>query len=72
MSPAIKEILEHVASWPREDQEELVAVAHDIEARRSGTYRATAEELKTLDEADRSGIASEQEVEAAFRSFRRQ
>ena len=31
-----------------------------------------ADELKALDEADRSGVASEQEVEAAFRSFRRQ
>jgi hypothetical protein len=60
MSPAIKELLQHVASWPQEDQEELADVARDIEARRTGVYRATAEELKTLDEADRSGIASEQ------------
>ena len=71
MSPAIKELLQHVASWPQEDQEELADVARDIEARRTGVYRATAEELKSLDEADRSGIASEQDVEAAFRSFRR-
>jgi hypothetical protein len=71
MSPAIKELLQHVASWPQEDQDELAEVARDIEARRTGVYRATAEELKALDEADRSGIASEQDVEAAFRSFRR-
>jgi hypothetical protein len=71
MSPAIKELLQHVASWPQEDQDELAEVARDIEARRIGVYRATAEELKALDEADRSGIASEQDVEAAFRSFRR-
>jgi hypothetical protein len=70
MSPAIKELLQHVASWPQEDQEELADVARDIEARRTGVYRATAEELKSLDDADRSGIASEQDVEAAFRSFR--
>lgn len=70
MSPAIKELLQHVASWPEEDQEELAAVARDIEARRTGVYRATPEELKALDEAERSGIASEQDVEAAFRSFR--
>ena len=70
MSPAIKELLQHVASWPQEDQEELADVARDIEARRTGVYRATAEELKALDEADRSGIASEQDVEAAFRLFR--
>jgi hypothetical protein len=60
-----------VASWPQEDQEEFAEVARDIEARRTGVYRATAEELKSLDDADRSGIASEQDVEAAFRSFRR-
>ena len=71
MSPAIKELLQHVASWPQEDQEELADVARDIEARRTGVYRATPEELKALDDADRSGVASEQDVEAAFRSFRR-
>ena len=70
MSPAIKELLQHVASWPQEDQEELADVARDIEVRRTGVYRATAEELKSLDDADRSGIASEHDVEAAFRSFR--
>jgi len=71
VSPANKELLQHVASWPLEDQEELADVARDIEARRTGVYRATVEELKALDDAERSGIASEQDVEAAFRSFRR-
>jgi hypothetical protein len=71
MSPAIKQIIERVASWPEEDQEELAELAREIEARRSGLYTATADELRALDEAERSGIASEEEVEAAFRSFRR-
>jgi hypothetical protein len=71
MSPKIKEILQHVVSWPEEDQEELAEVARDIEARRSGVYVATSEELGALDEAERSGIAGDAEVEAAFRSFRR-
>jgi hypothetical protein len=70
MSPVLKELLNDIDSWPEEDQWELVAAARDIEARRTGVYRATADELKALDEADRSGIATEQEVEAAFRSFR--
>jgi hypothetical protein len=70
MSTAIKELLRQVPSWPQEDQEELADVARGIEARRTGVYRATAEELKALDDADRSGIASDQDVEAAFRSFR--
>jgi hypothetical protein len=70
MSPAIKQIIERAESWPEEDQEELAEIARLIEARRNGVYRATAEELRILDEADRSGIASKEEVEAAFRSFR--
>jgi hypothetical protein len=71
MSPAIKELFEQVASWPQEDQEDLAEVARKIEARRTGVYGATPEELQALDEAERSGIASDEEVEAAFRSFRR-
>jgi hypothetical protein len=70
MSPAVKDILEQVASWPQEDQEELAEMAREIEARRTGVYKATADELRDLDAAERSGIASEDEVEAAFRSFR--
>jgi hypothetical protein len=71
MSPNVKEILKHVETWPEEDQQELAEVARDIEARRTGIYHATPEELRTLDEAEQSGIASDDEVEAAFRSFRR-
>ena len=70
MSPNAKEILQHVDSWPQEDQEELAELARAIEARRTGVYRATPDELKALDESEQSGIASEAEVEAAFRSFR--
>ena len=67
----INAVLESVRSWPEEDQEELIEIAREIEARRSGSYRATPEELRAIDEADRSGIATEKEVEAAFRAFRR-
>jgi hypothetical protein len=71
MSPAVKNILEQVVSWPQEDQEELAEVAREIEARRTGVYKATEDELRELDAAELSGIASEDEVEAAFRAFRR-
>jgi hypothetical protein len=67
----VKEILGRVSTWPQERQEELAEVALEIEAamhRRE--YRATAEELQALDESERSGIADETEVEAAFRAFR--
>ena len=71
MSSLAKDILRRIESWPQEDQEELAEVAREIEARRSGLYRATPEELQAIDEAERSGIASDEEVEAVFRSFRR-
>jgi hypothetical protein len=63
-------VLEGVRSWPEEDQEELIEIVREIEARRSSVYRATPEELRAIDEADRSGVATDDEVEAAFRSFR--
>jgi hypothetical protein len=34
MSPAVKTIVELMASWPAEDQEELSELAREIEARR--------------------------------------
>ena len=70
MNANVKEILRHVDSWPEEDQQELAEVAREIEARRTGVYHATPEELRALDEAEKSGIASDDEVAAAFRSFR--
>jgi hypothetical protein len=70
MNANVKEILRQVDSWPEEDQQELAEVAREIEARRTGVYQATPEELRALDEAEKSGIASDDEVAAAFRSFR--
>ena len=71
MTITTQKLLEQVASWPQEDQDELAEYARDIEARRSGIYRATPNELKAIDEADHSGVAGDEEVEAAFRTFRR-
>jgi hypothetical protein len=71
MTTTTKLILEQVSSWPQEDQEELAEYARGIQARRTGVYHATPEEIKAIDEADRSGVATEEEVEAAFRTFRR-
>jgi len=71
MMAATKKLLERLASWPQEDVKKLDEVAREIEAQRTGVYHATPEELRALDEAERSGIASEAEVEAAFRTFRK-
>lgn len=74
MNASTRKILEQVESWPQEDQEELAEYARWIEARRSGVYHATPDELAAIDEAtqeiDRGEIASEAEVRAAFAKFR--
>jgi hypothetical protein len=43
MGLAVKNILDRVATWPAEDQEELSELAREIEARRTGVYRLTDE-----------------------------
>ena len=68
----LKDVLERVDSWPEEAQRELAEIALEIEAEfRGGVYHATADELQAIDEADQSGVATQQQVEAAFRAFRR-
>ena len=67
MSPAVKSILEQVASWPAEDQEELSELAREIEARRSGVYRLSDEERAAIDASRRGPLASDDEVEAFWK-----
>jgi hypothetical protein len=68
----VRAVLERVLTWPRDRQEQLAEIALEIEAELGDhVYHATPEELQAVDEADRSGVASEEEVEAAFRTFRR-
>jgi hypothetical protein len=75
MTPVMRKLLDWVESWPPEDQEELAEYAREIEARRTGEYHATPEELEAIDEAlgqvARGELASKEEVEAAFAKFRR-
>ena len=61
--PCSENVLERVASWPAEDQEDLSELARDIEARRSGVYRLSDEERSAIDAAPRSPLASNAEVE---------
>jgi hypothetical protein len=49
MIATLKTMLTAIESWPAEDQRELAEAARDIEARRLGVYRATAEELEGID-----------------------
>lgn len=68
----IAAILDRVPNWPLERQQELAELALEIEAEANGEpYSASAEELQAIDEARASGIASHQEVEAAFARLRK-
>ncbi len=71
MNKALKDLMTRAEKWPERAQEELVQVGLEIEAEQSGVYHATPEELDAIDQADRSGTATDGEVEAAFRKFRR-
>jgi vacuolar-type H+-ATPase subunit E/Vma4 len=67
MTQAAKEILRRIENWPQEDQEELIEVAREIEARRTGVYPLSDEEKVALGEALRSSLASDEEVEAFWK-----
>jgi hypothetical protein len=70
MISKLKEVLERAQTWPEADQAELAEYARQIERRHRADYHPTAEELQAIDEADAGGPASEEEVEAAFKTFR--
>ena len=74
MTPSNRKLLEQVEAWPAQDQEELAEYAREIEARRTGVYAATPEELAAIDEAlgqvARGELSTRDEIEAAFAKFR--
>ena len=70
MSKKLKELMERVGHWSEADQAELANYAEEIERRYSDQYHATPEELTAIDEADRSGTATEEQLEKVFRAFR--
>ena len=66
-----KEIQDHLKTLNGNMRLTLIvpAESEQVEALKN-LYHATPEELQAIDEADRSGIATDGEVEAAFRAFR--
>ena len=71
----LKNLLERVQTWPEEAQDELVAVANQIESELQGQdYLATREELRIIDAAmasiDAGESATDTEIRAAFAKFR--
>jgi hypothetical protein len=67
----IREVLQRVPTWPEDRQQELAELALEIESELAGAeYDATPEELAAMDEGLAGEAASEEEVKAAFASFR--
>jgi len=68
----LKEVLKRAENWPQQAQDELAEIALEIEAAfQGGEYSPTEDELRAIDEASASRVATNEEIEAAFRSFRR-
>ena len=71
----LKNLLERVQNWPEAAQDELVAVASQIEHElQSKEYVASPEELQIIDAAmaaiDAGEFATDGEVKAVFAKFR--
>jgi predicted transcriptional regulator len=63
----IHAVWENVRSWPQEDQEEIVKIAREIEARRNGVYvmndEERAAEREGLEQARRGEFMSDEEMD---------
>jgi hypothetical protein len=75
MTKALKDLLARVEDWPEWAQNNLADIALEIDREvQAGTYRATDEELRKIDEAlaavRRGEVATEAEVEAVLAKHR--
>ena len=69
----INTILNRVRSWPLEDQEELVELVREIEARRTGIYVMNDEERAAvregLEQAARGEFVPDDEMDAFWKKY---
>ena len=75
MIAKLKNVLDRAEAWPDWAQQDLAELAMEIDREiRAGSYRATREELRKIDEAieavQRGEIATDAEVEAVFAKHR--
>ncbi len=73
---AFKDVIQKIEAWPLEAQEELAAIAREMDAAlRGGVYHASAEELAGIDrglKAAREGrFAKDEAVDAVLSTRRR-
>lgn len=72
---ALKDMMQRVESWPESAQEELAAIAKEIEAdMQGGVYHATPAELAGIDRGLQSALegrlVSSDEVEAVLSKYK--
>jgi hypothetical protein len=75
MTKTLKDVLSRAETWPEWAQRDLAELAAEIDREVSaGSYRATREELRKIDEAlaavRRGEVATADEVEAVFAKHR--
>jgi RNA polymerase-binding transcription factor DksA len=75
MTKNLKDALARAENWPEWAQNNLADIALEIDREvKAGTYRATEEELRKIDEAlaavRRGEVATDAEVEAVFAKHR--
>ena len=67
MNAATKDILQKVADWPEEDQQELAELAREIEARRTGVYVLSEEERAAIADARGGALVSDEDAAGFWR-----
>ena len=74
MNKIAEHILDRVANWPEEAQQELMQAVADIEAIYRGTYRMSTDEraavLEGLAQADQGEFVPDEVVAAYFKKHR--
>jgi predicted transcriptional regulator len=69
----ISAVLESVRSWPIEDQEELIELAREIQARRTGIYVMTDDERAAvregLEQARRGEFVPDEEIDLFWKKI---
>jgi len=71
----LKKVLERVATWPKEAQDELVRSLAEIETRYTDIYHVNDEDRAALhqsaEDVQRGRFATDEEVDAVFDRFHR-
>jgi hypothetical protein len=66
----LEDILKRAATWPAEDQEELIVLAHAIDRRHARAHDLTDEEWAIIDARERTNdLATDAEVRALFDKY---